>query len=181
MQSDDRMARGQADAARGVGLGPASVALTQDDAAFIQSGLSILVAACGGESGPLPGFANGCVVDPARAGEVRLLLCRHLNAGVVAACANGSAVAATFANLAHRSLQLKASRSHVRAPEPGDLAALARQSALYRDWLQLVGFGDDYCALFAGYVPDDIVAIAFRPEQAFIQTPGPQAGEPLQP
>lgn len=175
------MAGGRADAARGAAHGPAAVPLTREEADFIQSGLSILVAACGGEGRPVLGFANGCVVDPARAGEVRLLVRGGLNAGVVAACSGGSAVAATFANLAHRSLQLKASRAEARAPEPGDLAALARQSALYRDWLALIGFGDDYCALFAGYDPDEVVAIAFRPEQAFVQTPGPRAGEPLRP
>jgi hypothetical protein len=155
--------------------------LAPDDAAFIQSGVSILLAACGPDGAPLPGFGRGCVVDAARSGEVRVLVDRGRNEGLIAALAGGSAVAATFANLAHRSLQLKASRCALRTPEPGDLSALSVQAARYRDWLALVGFGDEYCAMFANYEPGNVVAVAFRPEQAFIQTPGPTAGEPVRP
>jgi hypothetical protein len=155
--------------------------LAPDDAAFIQSGVSILVAACGPDGAPLPGFGRGCVVDPARAGEVRVLVDRSRNEGLIAACAGGSPVAATFANLAHRSLQLKASRCELRPPEPGDLSALSVQAARYRDWPAFVGYGDEYCAMFASNQPENVVAVAFRPEQGFIQTPGPAAGEPVRP
>jgi hypothetical protein len=167
------------------GGGPAKiggpVALPSETAAFIQSGVSILIAACGSHGAPLPGFAHACVVDPARAGEVRLLVGRRRNGALLAACAAGSALAATFANLAHRSLQLKTSRAQVRPPEPDDFVALAWQSARYRAWLTRLGYGDEYCAFFAGHDAEDVVAIAFAPEQAFVQTPGPGAGEPLRP
>lgn len=57
--------------------------------------------------------------------------------------------------------------------------ALAVQSRAFRDQMIAISFtetmSDGYC--FAD--PDDIVAIDFVPDEAFVQTPGPSAGSVL--
>lgn len=42
-----------------------------------------------------------------------------------------------------------------------------------------IGFSPDFAAAMLAHRFEDLSAIAFAPEQAFDQTPGPQAGQPL--
>jgi hypothetical protein len=66
----------------------------------------------------------------------------------------------------------------VVAAEPADVAAAERQAADFAEMLAAVGHPDAFTGPFTA-LADEIVVVAFRPEAAFVQTPGPKAGSAL--
>jgi hypothetical protein len=43
-----------------------------------------------------------------------------------------------------------------------------------------VGYSESFANTYCGFEPHDLVTLTFLPEQAFVQTPGPNAGSALQ-
>lgn len=152
--------------------------LTLELAQFIQSGLSIVVAAVGADRRPLAGVALACRVAPS--GEVRVALRRPAALALLAAFAQGSAIAVTFSRpITNRSIQLKATRAAECPRTPEDEAELARQTAAFRDELRAVEHDEPFARLYTAYEAAEITVLAFTPERAFVQTPGPGAGAEL--
>lgn len=165
------------DAARD-GNGPiAGGVLAAELAAFCESGISIVVGSRRADGWPVPVHARGCRVT---GGVVRVLVQRSESGPVLEALAGRAGVAVTFSRPAdHRSIQLKAARAEVAASDAADAAAVARQLAGYRDGLAAIGYRGSFLAAFTAHDATDLAAIVFRPEQAFVQTPGPGAGSAL--
>ncbi|SFH98255.1 hypothetical protein [Albimonas pacifica] len=163
-----------ASAQAGQGTGPLSAEL----AAFVQSGITVLIGASDLHGTPVAGFGFSCTVDAA-AGELRVLVDPAGSAPLLAAVRAGGSVAASFTDLEHRSIQAKGARARIEAPTPRDLADYARQSRGHRDWLALAGFAPAFCTGFVRCDPQTAVVVVFAPEQAFRQTPGPGAGEAI--
>ncbi|MGR3783505.1 MAG: hypothetical protein ACU0DT_19845 [Albimonas sp.] len=164
-----------ASAQAGQGTGP----LSADLVAFVQSGITVLIGAGDPRGEPVAGFGFSCVVDET-AGELRVLVDPRGSAPLLAALRAGGSVAASFTDLEHRSIQAKGARARIETPTERDLEALVRQSRGHRDWLALAGFAPAFCQGFVRCDPAAAVVVAFAPEQAFRQTPGPGAGEAIQ-
>jgi hypothetical protein len=154
--------------------------LTEDIAAFCQSGVGIAVASRDDEGWPVLARGRGCRIDAA--GRVRVILRSGSGAALLAAVAAGRPVAATFSQPgSHRSIQLKAASATVDAPEPGDEAAADAQSAVFRDLLIAAAYPEAFAETYCSAGGQPIAAIGFVPERAFVQTPGPGAGSALEP
>lgn len=152
--------------------------LTPDLVALAQSGVAIGVACRMADGRPIVGTGIGCRIDPD--GTMRILLGRTANAGLVAALAQGSGIAATFTGAPdHRAFQVKAGQVELREALPEDLAEVDRQCAVLADGLVEIGFSRELASGYVAHDPDDLTVLAFRPERIFTQTPGPGAGAEL--
>jgi len=154
--------------------------LTQELAEFCESGVSIVIAARGADGLPIAGVARACRIT--RDGRMRVFLPEAANAALLGALAQGSPFAATFsAPRNHRSIQVKASVARQVEMAAGELDAVDRQVRTFASELVFVSYTPRFAAAYTAYRPDDIVAIEFSPHDAFVQTPGPGAGEQLAP
>ena len=151
--------------------------LTPELAAFCQRGVAVILATCV-DGRPMAGRGFACQVDDA--GTVRLLLRRTGHEALLAALRGGAPIAATFTQPPeHRSIQLKGKRATESAATVADGIALAVQSREFRDRMMALSYTE---AMSNGYCfadADDLVAVDFVPDEAFVQTPGPSAGTVL--
>ncbi|MEQ9812259.1 MAG: hypothetical protein RLO50_05725 [Azospirillaceae bacterium] len=161
-------------------VGPATAApgapLTPDVAAFLQSAVSILVAA-GGPDG-LPVMARAIACDPdAAAGEVRLLLRTADAAALLAAIDRGSPVAAMFSRpTTNRTLQVKAPSAVVEPPDPALLACHRQYFAGMAAELAGLGFDARFISCVVSDNGSTLAAVRLAVAEIFDQTPGPAAG-----
>lgn len=152
--------------------------LTAELAGFMQSGISIILASVDDDGTPLPGKAQGCRVDPS--GMVRVTIIAQPYARLLNALSRGRPLAATFSRPEdHRSIQLKSASAKLVDPGPADREAALVQGAGLSDQLVLVGYDRAFSDAYASCAQGDLAVIAFVPEQAFVQTPGPGAGTAL--
>jgi hypothetical protein len=113
---------------------------------------------------------------------VRLFLLAEQACALLADIRLNGRIAVVFTRpTTHRSLQLKGDDATLAHLRPGDAARVAD----YRDAMvtELEGTGISEAltrALLAGD-DDGLVAVEFTPAAAFVQTPGPDAGKPLEP
>jgi hypothetical protein len=149
--------------------------LTPDLVALAQSGVSVALAACSADGRPIVGMGVGCRIRPD--GTLRVLLSRAANAGLLDALAKGSAIAVTFTGAPdHRAFQVKATTAVVRDALSDDLPEIERQAAVLADGLIEIGFSRELATGYVAHDRDQIVAVEFRAERVFTQTPGPGAG-----
>jgi len=152
--------------------------LTRELSEFLQSGLSIIIAAVGRDGRPVAGVALACVIDPD--GTTRIIMRRAANPRLLEAVADGSSFATTLSRpITHRSIQLKSAGAREVPLRPGEEAAVARQSAVFRDELIAIDHDVPFANAYTAYRPMDLTVLEFRPEEAFVQTPGPGAGARL--
>ena len=157
---------------------PPDTPLTTELVAFMQSGLSIIVGSVDRDGFPIPRMSHGCRVDGT--GRVRLTVGSRSAARLVEAVADGQPFAATFSRPQdHRSIQLKARSARVCDPQSADIAEAGRQAAIFADTLAADLLERPFSEAYVGFFPDELVVIEFSPEQAFVQTPGPDAGARL--
>lgn len=152
--------------------------LTTELAAFIQSGISVILGSVRADHAPVAGLALACRVE--RNGAVRVLLSRQFNAPLLDAIEHGGRLAVTFSRPRdHRSVQLKAARACIVNARPDDIAEIARQCSGMREELTNAGHGVAFASAYVAFEPSNLVGIEFFPERAFVQTPGPGAGSEL--
>lgn len=155
-------------------------ALSRELAAFMQSGISVILGAVGANRQPIAGVALACRIEAD--GRVRVLLRRPANLALLEALGAGGAVAVTFSRPRdHRSIQVKASRARIVPCRAEDLPELARQCAGMRDELVGAAYPPAFAAAYAAYEPGEVAAIELAADRAFVQTPGPGAGGEIVP
>jgi hypothetical protein len=153
--------------------------LDRDNAAFIQTGVSISLAACGPDRPPSMSRGLGCkVFDDGR--RVGVFLKRSQSADLLANIRDTGKVANVFSLPSnHRTLQLKGVDARVMPFDPADGSIIdAHVDDFVRELLAL-GLSESVVRLLFTYAPDDLVTVVYSPCAAFSQTPGPKAGEPL--
>jgi hypothetical protein len=154
--------------------------LTQELAEFCESGVSVVIAASTADGLPIAGRGKACRITPE--GTMRIFLPEPGNTALLAAFSAGSPVAVTFsAPRNHRSIQVKGCAVRPVALEDGDLDRVARQVREFENDLVYVNYPPRFSAAYTAYRAEEIVAIEFAPKDAFVQTPGPGAGEVLAP
>lgn len=151
--------------------------LDTEQAAFVQGGVSILVA--GRDPANLPRLARafGCRVSEDRR-TAAVLLARYQSAGLLAAIRANRAIAVVYTlPSTHRSLQLKGDDATIGPIVAGDVdRARACADAFVADIVPL-GYDEALCRALLWLDPSELVAVSFTPSVAFDQTPGPRAGE----
>lgn len=170
---DDLAAHGAHAASAGL-----SGVLTPEVAAFCQGGVSVIIALGGKDAAPVAGLGCGCRL--LEENRMRLLLMRAGNEELVSAAERGEPVAATFSQpVTHRSIQVKGSNSGIAAPTENDRLAALRQMDGLREELREIEFTARFAEAYCHVDPDELVAIDFDLDTAFVQTPGPGAGAEL--
>lgn len=148
-------------------------------AAFIQRGVAIAVASRDRANVPCAAHACGCRVAADRR-RVRVFVAARAAASLLAAVRETGAIAAVFSEPAtERTIQLKGVDAEVMALTPDDAAAMPDYVDRMVEQMARVGFSEAYARTAWGVAPEQLVAVAFTPSAAFVQTPGPRAGAPL--
>ena len=92
----------------------------------------------------------------------------------------GRPVAAVFSlPSSHRTLQLKAPRAEVAPCDDTDRRSIAEYLSSFPRDLERVGHGGSFAGAYLHVATGLLVRIGFEPAEAYAQTPGPGAGEPL--
>jgi len=158
---------------------PPSRPISAQIAAFIQSGLSITVAARGERLVPSISKAVGCRVDDDGRG-LTVLLFADLAEAVCRDIACNAQVAACFSRPStSETIQLKGTDARVALASAIDLACARRCLDLLVDDLAKLGFPRAVLESVFWRDPADLLAVHFSVDSAFAQTPGPAAGAPL--
>ncbi|MBS0555240.1 MAG: hypothetical protein JSS47_22370 [Proteobacteria bacterium] len=154
--------------------------LDDDQAAFICGGVSISAAACRGGGGlPSMARATGCRVAADKR-SITILLSATASAGLIDDVRRNGAIAVVFSLPAdHRTLQFKGSDARVVPLEPGDELLAARYVDAFAGGLEPLGYPTPVIRCVLACPADDLTAISFTPSAAFLQTPGPDAGNAL--
>jgi hypothetical protein len=153
--------------------------LPPDTLATMQRGVSVIVGSRDAALRPSVMRAVGSKVA-ADGGEITVYLARSQSRQLLQDIAATGHIAVVFSEPAtHRTLQLKATRAQLRNAGPEDAPQLERYLASMEREVQRVGFAPEITRAMLAHRLEDVVAVSFRPEQAFDQTPGPRAGAPL--
>jgi hypothetical protein len=148
-------------------------------AAFFQIGVSMGIAACTADAVPVHVRAIGCRISADRR-QVTMFVPARQAEPVLRCIRESGAVAAVFTEpSSHRTVQVKA-RDAQRVPlQAGDLERVEAYREAFAQELERIGFPREIVATLLACPAGEIVGIRFTPAEAYSQTPGPKAGEPL--
>lgn len=151
-----------------------------DRADFMQSGVSMSLASRDAALRPSVTRGLGCRVLPG--GEVRVYVDAPLSAQLLRDVADSRQVAVVFSDIVrHRTLQVKATDARVAALDADDQRAADGYSARFAEAVVGLGYPAAVPAALLGATPTLRMAVVFHPHEGFEQTPGPQAGQRLEP
>ena len=150
-----------------------------DHAAFIQGGVSVIVASR--NPSLVADVVRGCgcrvsrdrrrvtvLVEPGRASE--LLEDIRLTGTIAVVFSQPST---------HRTIQLKGSDARAVRATGADRAAAQRHLQDWADDMRSIGYAPEFSRAVRGAAGPGLTAITFTPTAAFQQTPGPAAGQRL--
>lgn len=152
-----------------------------DDAllALLQGRASILVGTRDAALQPHVMRAIACRVGADRRRVTLLMTARTSAQALDDIRANGQVAAVFTLPSSHRSVQIKGSDAVVEPIEPGDLALVDAHARRFADEIGPLGFAPALARAILDRDGSDLVAVTFSPREAYDQTPGPRAGEPL--
>lgn len=153
--------------------------LDEDHAAFIQSGVSVVVATRNADL--VPDAVRGCGCRVSRDRRSVTVLVESLRIGSVVADieANGLIAVVFSQPSTHRTIQLKGTDARVVRVSPRDRDLVEQHLTAWVDELTAIGYRPEFARAVHGDAPDAMVALVFTPSSAFQQTPGPGAGDRL--
>lgn len=150
-----------------------------DHAAFMQGGVGISVAACDADRIPTLARATGCRVSPDRR-RITIFISASQAAPVLRCVRENGAIAVVFSEPpTHRTVQVKGRDAAVSDLEDDDLQRIAAYLDAFSRQLAPLGHRDMLVRMLLTRPASDLVRLSFTPAEAFSQTPGPNAGEPL--
>jgi hypothetical protein len=153
-------------------------AIDAEQAAFMQSGVSINAGSCSAALEPNVVRALGCRVSPG-GGRVKILVSAGKSSVFLDDIRATGKIAVTFVQpTTHRALQVKGGDAAVGEASPDDMEIVGRLCESFTEELRPLGY-DPAIVHAVMDCPADIVAVEFAPAAAFVQTPGPRAGEQL--
>jgi hypothetical protein len=150
----------------------------QDLAVFMVSPVMIILGTCDDAHSPDIGRAVGAMADAAK-GRIDLVVSQWQWPKTVANIRETGRLSATFARPSDYASYQAKGRASVVPATPEHL----RHSARYVEAMTatLEGLGLDRWTVAPWFVTRDPVALAFSVEAVFVQTPGAQAGQLLEP
>lgn len=159
---------------------PPSVPLIDlQHAAFLQSGISLCIGACDNRHVPTLARATGCRISADRR-RVTMFVSATQAAPVLRCIRENGAITAVFSRPStHKTVQLKGKDAVVGGLEAGDMERIEHYRGSFARELEPMGFDEMLIRTLLAAPPADLVAITFTPVEAYSQTPGPNAGEPL--
>jgi hypothetical protein len=159
---------------------PETVHIDGPFAAFLESGVSICMASQGPDRLPNLVRALGCQVEDG--GRIRLFMSRLQGPDLLADLRANGHIAVVFSMPSTaQSVQLKGTDAVVEPFRPGDASRVdAYREAFIREVVPL-GYAEELLRTFLSLDPRDMACVSFTPAEAYHQSPGPNAGDPLPP
>lgn len=149
--------------------------------AFLEGDVSLMLASRDAAGWPTLGRALACDVSPDD-GRLTVYFARTPNAALLAAVAeSGQAALVVTKPSTHHSIQLKGRDAAVAPAGEGAAPVVAQHVAGFTRDVGLIGFSAAFSRTLMVHDPRDLAAVTFTPEAAFDQTPGPRAGDPVEP
>lgn len=153
--------------------------LDAEMADFIQSGLSITVAARGERLVPSIARAVACRVDTARR-QVTVLLFADAAAPLLRDIASNGRIAVCFSKPSNdKTVQLKGMDAITVPASAQDLAVAREGLDRFGAEIGQIGWTPEFADALCWRTPGNLLGLRFTPESAFDQTPGPGAGKAL--
>jgi hypothetical protein len=153
--------------------------LNEKWAAFVQGGVAMVAGSRDANHTPILARAVGCRVSPNRQ-KVTLLLPGSQAESLITSVRSTGTIAAVFTQPStHVSVQLKSADATLSPARPSDVGVVNRWTDAFVDETSPLGYPEDLIRALLWIDPADLVALTFIPAAAFLQTPGPRAGEPL--
>lgn len=148
--------------------------------AFVRGGVSISVGSCG--SSGLPQLVRGIGCRVADDGsQVTIFVPEAKSQQVQRDIFANGAIAAVFTRPStHRTLQIKSREARVTALSAADVALVHAYRDAFVEELGTIGFREDMVRTLLAAPDSELVGLSFRPTEAYTQTPGPNAGKPLE-
>lgn len=152
---------------------PTSLRLDDDVLELLGSGVDVIVATRDGQLVPECAVGMGLRVDPDRR-RVTVFVARTLVGPTLQNLEDNGQIAVTFCRpIDHRTVQLKGRYLGVRDSGPADRDVQERYRGAFAEQLAPLGVPRAVTRRFAWWPS---VAIEFEVQEAFTQTPGPDAG-----
>jgi hypothetical protein len=151
--------------------------LDKDQIAFIESGVSIIVASRDSQNRPFEGRSAGCRAAP-DGSAVTVFLSRLKYPLLLDAIRRSGVVAVSFSEpSSNRSLQLKSTTAEMVELRDGDAESVATHLELFAADLDRIGHLGNLGRTVLASSLTELAAVRFTPLEAFTQTPGPVAGK----
>lgn len=158
-----------------------SYLLDEENAAFIQSGLSISIASRDANNIPSVAKALACRVSPDRR-RVTVYVSTTKAAPVLRDIATSGVLAAIFTRPStHRALQLKGGDPLIEPIRADEAVHIEADVEGFVANIVSIGYTKEEGHAYVGYGQGETIAVRFTPTAGFVQTPGPKAGARLEP
>ena len=153
--------------------------LDSDNAAFIQTGVSISLASCGPDHLPSMSRGLGCkLLDGG--GQVCVFVRRSQSDALLDHIRHSSRVANVFSlPSSNRTVQLKGNDALIVPFAMADLPIVDSHIADFILEVMPLGMPEAVVRAILAFRPDDLVSVVYTPCATYSQTPGPKAGERL--
>ena len=154
--------------------------LSEEVDSFITSGVSIT--ACARDSRLIPSISRILACTTQHQGAlVRLFLVKSQALQLLRDIAANGEIAVVFSQpSSHKTLQVKGTHAHQTAVLDSELAVIETSCQSFADNVFLLGFDYKFSRAFQHYTPTDLTAIEFTLRAVFEQSPGPDAGCPIE-
>ena len=148
--------------------------------AFVDGPVAINVASH--DAALLPSIARGygCKVS-ADGRRITVFLSVRSAAAVLADLRSGAPIAAVFClPSTHATLQFKSASAEILPLASGDREVMRAYGDAFSAEIAALGYDGPFAAGLVAPTQDEAVAVEFVPSAVFDQTPGPEAGKPLE-
>ncbi len=153
--------------------------LDEENATFIQAFVSINVASRGAGNTLSIARAYGSRVSADRR-EVTVFLSVPASTALLNDLRQQRVIAVVFsAPASHKTIQLKATDARIEPLQDGDLDLIASYKKTLASAVRSIGYNNPFVDALARSALPDYLAVTFTPGAAFVQTPGPKAGQKL--
>lgn len=148
--------------------------------AFMRGGVSISVASCDRNGMPRLVRAIGCRISD-DGSRVTVFVPEAKSQEVQRDIFASGAIAVAFTQpTTHRTMQLKSRDARVSALAPDDAQLIDAYRDAFVAEVGVLGFPEAMVRALLSCPPEQLVALSFRPSEAYSQTPGPNAGKKLE-
>jgi hypothetical protein len=156
------------------------IVLNQDLQDFIHQGLSITAASRDPRLIPSISKALACRVLP-DIGAIRLFVNKVQAGQLLADIVSSQRIAVTYClPSSHKTIQIKGRHAKQTELLPGDLEHTQQYVQRLCEDLESMGYDPDTIRRYLHVDPEELAAISFLPDSIFEQSPGENAGEPME-
>jgi hypothetical protein len=155
--------------------------LDQTHAAFLGGPVAMNAASCDEKHVPSVARAYGCRIAADRR-RVTVFLAEPQAVPLLRDLRAGRPIAVVFTRpKSHQTIQLKGHDAEIGPLGRGDRAIMSAYADAFQAELRTIGFKDRFTSAIVSGASGEAVAVTFAPTEAFVQTPGPTAGQRLEP